>query len=155
MPRCLALLLGISALLAAAAHPAESPESEFAPVYEGAHVVPSLRLAGLPPKVEWSTPFWSDTNLILARYEWYLADMTCIVDESGQVRDTLLADAVPSRNLSATTVDELRQKKWIAALGPNGTLPGRFAFRLNYVLQGYTKSLGTIAARLRAGANKG
>jgi tetratricopeptide (TPR) repeat protein len=156
MSRWLARLLGVCALLCSQATPAAAvADAAFAPVYEGSHVVPVMRLPGLPAKVDWSAQFESDTSVVLTRYQWYLAEVTCLLDETGQVRDAFLTESIPSRNLSATTVDELRQKKWTAALTPGGPVPGRFAFRLKYILQQYSGSLGTIAGRLRRAADGG
>jgi len=134
---------------------ADGTNTSFAPVYEGPHVLPTMVLPTLPGKVEWDTRFMLDTNAVLAKYDWYMAEMTCFVDETGQVRDVLLTESIPARNLSATIVETLRRKKWVAARGPNGPVPGQFKFRLVYTMQNTQGTLGNIGTRLRREAEAG
>lgn len=145
----------VAGLHANSAHAADGTDASFAPIYEGAHVLPVMRAPGLPGKIDWSTRFTYDTDLVLTRYGWYMAEITCFVDETGQVRDAVLTESIPSRNLSATIVEELRRKKWNPALGPEGPVPGQFAFRIIYTMQNMQGTLGNFGTRLRRDAEKG
>lgn len=150
----LALCL-VASLRANSSHAADTADASFAPIYEGTHVLPVMRAPGLPGNLEWSTRFMYDTNLVLARYGWYMAEITCFVDETGQVRDTVLTESIPSRNLSATIVAELRRKKWNPAQSPAGAVAGELAFRIIYTMQNMQGTLGNIGTRLRRDAEKG
>ena len=155
MARWSTVLIGFSVLLVAHANATEPSDIAFAPVYDGPYVVPVLHLPGVPPKNVWSTSFLMDTNEVLARYHWYLAEITCLVDEAGQARDTFVTESMPSRNLSATIVDEFRRKKWIAATASSGPVPARFSFSIKYVLENFSGSLESLAGRLRSAAKNG
>jgi tetratricopeptide (TPR) repeat protein len=84
-----------------------------------------------------------------------VAEITCLVDETGRVRDVFVTESLPSRNLSATIVSELRRQKLPAGVSPQGTASALFAFRLVYTLQQTRKKLGTVASRLRREAASG
>ena len=141
--------------ISGAAHAAEAPDQSYAPVYDGPHVLPLVRAPGLPADFSWSGNFMNDTNLVLRKYGWYLAEMVVFVDASGQVRDVLLTESIPAKNLSATIVDELRRKTWTPADGPSGPVPGQSRFRIVYDLQQSKKSLGAVAGELRRNARSG
>ena len=155
MPRRLISCLTISFLWISAVDSAESPRLSYAPVYEGAHVLPTLRSPGVPHEIDWGPAFLRDVQVILSRYQWYMAEITCLVDESGQVRDAFVTEALPSKNLSASMVNELRQKRFAPAMGPDGPVPSRYAFGIKYILQGFTGDLGNAGGRLRSAAEKG
>lgn len=128
---------------------------DFAPVYEGPHVTPTLHLPRRPPDLKWSDAFQQDTNVVLAKYGWYVAELAIFVDETGQVRETLITESMPSLNLSATMVDELRRHKFIAGRGPNGTVAGIMPLRVNYMMQQQLGDLGAVGGRLRSKAAAG
>ena len=130
-------------------------EETFAPDYAGAHVVPTLRLPRPPPDVKWSAQFQQDANIVLAKYGWYLAELAVLVDESGQVRETIITESLPSLNLSATMVDEFRRLKFLVGTGPNGPVGSLTVFRMKYAMEQTIGDLGFIGGRLRTKAAAG
>jgi TPR repeat protein len=155
MFRPIALLFICCALFCLRADAQDAGKSELGPVYEGAHVLPLLYLPRLPEEFKWSDRFDLDTSIVLTRYGWYVAEIVAMVDESGQVRDAFVAESLPSRNLSATIVGELRRHKFPVGASAEGPVPAQFAFRIKYYLRQYHKNLTTVATRLRREAAAG
>lgn len=156
MSRRTALFLALFTVsLSSATHAADTPEQSFAPVYEGPHVLSTLRLPAQPSDFAWSDGFKQDTNRVLGKYGWYVAELVLLIDATGQVRDVVLTESIPAKNLSATIVEELRRKKWSPAMGPAGAVPAQTNFRIVYDLLYSAKSLGTVASQLRRNARNG
>ncbi len=143
------------ALLSPKSRAMDAVDDSFTPLYEGAHVISTQRLPSLPPKIPWGSAFMRDTDIVLGRYKWYVADVTCLVEASGQVRETIITESMPTLNLSAAIVDDLRTQKLIAGIGPEGPVASLFSFRIYYTLKQYLGDLGTLAGRLRRSAQQG